>query len=389
YDDKTITYDKQGRPTNYLGKTMTWDNTGHLTVIDNTSNGTIRYTYLSDGQRHTKTVNGKTTTYHYNNGMLLSEQTGDETLRYYYDAAGKVTSFTYKKGSNAEVGYFYTRNLQGDIIAIYRNSDSALIGTYEYDLWGRLISKTEATKGIDTNGILAKNPFRYRGYYYDTETGFYNLNARYYDPEIRRFISPDDMIASVGTSVQGHNLFAYCFNNPVNMADPSGHWPREITAGIATVAAIVAGAGLLVGAPIVAIPAASVALAASAGYALQTAHYDIRKMLNTGIPVDRNAADLAEWVGPPNSPSAACHQYTAKDGENVKYVSPDGHREAVYDSQGNLVLDSRDIGTYNFWPSGTLNDNIGHFFCDIVPWIVFGNDDDPGPIINEINRFIK
>ncbi|MDE6016241.1 MAG: DNRLRE domain-containing protein [Acetatifactor sp.] len=228
YDDETITYDKQGRPTNYLGKTMTWDNIGHLTAIDNTSNGTIRYTYLSDGQRHTKTVNGKTTTYHYNNGLLLSEQTGDETLRYYYDATGKVTSFTYKKGSNAEVSYFYTRNLQGDIIAIYRNSDSKLIGTYEYDLWGRLVSETEVTKGIDTDGILAKNPFRYRGYYYDTETGFYNLSARYYDPEIRRFISPDDMIASVGTSVQGHNLFAYCFNNPVNMADPSGHWPTFI-----------------------------------------------------------------------------------------------------------------------------------------------------------------
>ncbi len=85
--------------------------------------------------------------------------------------------------------------------------------------------------------------------------------------------STDNLIASVGTSVQGHNLFAYCFNNPVNMADPSGHWPREITAGIATVAAIVAGAGLLVGAPIVAIPAAGVALAALAGYTLQTAHY--------------------------------------------------------------------------------------------------------------------
>ncbi len=382
-----------GRPTNYLGKTMTWDNTGHLTAIDNTSNGTIRYTYLSDGQRHTKTVNGKTTTYHYNNGMLLSEQTGDETLRYYYDATGKVTSLTYKKGSNAEVSYFYTRNLQGDIIAIYRNSDSALIGTYEYDLWGRPVSVTEATKGIDTNGILAKNPFRYRGYYYDTETGFYNLSARYYDPEVRRFISADDMIASVGTSVQGHNLFAYCFNNPVNMADPSGHWPREITAGIATVAAIVAGAGLLVGAPIVAIPAASVAIAASAGYSLQTAHYDVRKSLNTDIPQNEDDAVLAKWHGPDTDnlgPSAACHQYTAKDGKNVKYVSPDGHREAIYNKDRQLVLDSRDIGTYNISPSGTPLGTVGHFFYDIVPWIVFGNDDDdPGPIINEINRFIK
>ncbi len=204
-----------------------------------------------DGQRHTKTVNGKTTTYRYNNGLLLSEQTGDETLRYYYDATGKVTSFTYKKGSNAEVSYFYTRNLQGDIIAIYRNSDSALIGTYEYDLWGRPVSETEI-KGIDTNGILAKNPFRYRGYYYDTETGFYNLSARYYDPEIRRFISPDD-IAVLNANFENmgqYNLYVYCWNNPVNMTDETGNWPtwvKKTIAVVAVAAVVVAATAITVG----------------------------------------------------------------------------------------------------------------------------------------------
>ena len=166
-------------------------------------------------------------TYHYNNGILLSEQSGDETLRYYYDAAGKVTTLTYKKGTGAEVSYFYARNLQGDITAVCRNSDSKPIGTYKYDLWGRPVSVTEAAKGIDTDGILTRNPFRYRGYYYDVETGFYYLNARYYDPEIRRFISADDLIASAGTSVQGHNLYTYCFNDPVNMVDSTGRWPTH------------------------------------------------------------------------------------------------------------------------------------------------------------------
>ena len=230
YDGKTITYDSMGRPTNYLGRIMTWDKTGSLTAIGSTGSGNaaapaIRYTYLSDGQRRTKTVNGKTTTYRYNNGMLLSEQTGDETLRYYYDATGKVVSLTYRKGSSPEVSYFYTRNLQGDIIAIYRNSDSALIGTYEYDLWGRPVSVTEAAKGIDTDGILTRNPFRYRGYYYDAETGFYNLNARYYDPEIRRFISADDIAyLGVGDELASYNLFAYCGNNPIMGYDPTGNW---------------------------------------------------------------------------------------------------------------------------------------------------------------------
>ncbi len=76
--------------------------------------------------------------------------------------------------------------------------------------------------------------------------------------------------------------------------------------------------------------------------------------------------------------------------DNVKYVSPDGHKEAIYDSQGNLVTDSRDIGTYNYSPSGTIWGSVGHFFVDILPWVVFGNDDnDPGPLANELIRIFN
>ena len=89
-------------------------------------------------------------------------------------------------------------------------------------MWGRPVSVQEASAGIDKDGILLKNPLRYRGYYYDEETGFYYLNARYYDPQVRRFISADNLIASPGISVQGYNLFAYCDNNPVNKVDYTG-----------------------------------------------------------------------------------------------------------------------------------------------------------------------
>ncbi len=140
----------------------------------------------------------------------------------------KPVSLGYQKGTGAEVGYFFARNGQGDIVAVYRSSDSKLIGTYEYDLWGRPISTTEATAGIDTDGILSKNPLRYRGYYFDEETGFYYLQSRYYDAGVRRFISADSLIADVGSSVQGHNLFAYCFNNPIDMSDDTGCWPKWI-----------------------------------------------------------------------------------------------------------------------------------------------------------------
>ena len=177
---------------------------------------------MGDGQRRSKTVNGVTTTYHYNNGMLLFETTGDETLRYYYDSTGKVASLAYKKGDEEEQSYFYTRNAQGDIIGVYRSKDSKLMGTYEYDLWGRLVSA--ASTEDDTNNITGKNPYRYRGYYYDSETGFYYLTARYYDPQIRRFISADSMNALMiaTTDVTCKNLFVYAENNPVTGKDASG-----------------------------------------------------------------------------------------------------------------------------------------------------------------------
>ena len=70
------------------------------------------------------------------------------------------------------------------------------------------------------------NPFRYRGYYYDTETGYYYLNSRYYDPTTGRFLNADNRISGAGGDIRGYNLFSYCFNNPVNMSDQDGNWPQ-------------------------------------------------------------------------------------------------------------------------------------------------------------------
>lgn len=64
--------------------------------------------------------------------------------------------------------------------------------------------------------------FRYR---YDTETGLYYLNSRYYNPDWGRFINADSLGGDVGTLLS-HNLFAYCMNNPVNMTDENGYWPN-------------------------------------------------------------------------------------------------------------------------------------------------------------------
>ena len=228
YDGKSISYDEMGTPINYMGAKMTWDVKGNLTSVSGRNGKSAAYAYLADGQRYTKTTGGKTTAYLYNNGLLLSETTGNEVINYYYDSDGTVLGIGYKKGTNDEKHYFFEKNAFGDVIAVYRNSDSVLIGTYEYDLWGNPVSVKEAAGGRDTDGILQKNPFRYRCYYYDTETGFYYLNSRYYDPQIRRFISADDRILKTEESVKGYNLFSYCQNAPLGMADYDGHSPTLV-----------------------------------------------------------------------------------------------------------------------------------------------------------------
>jgi RHS repeat-associated protein len=89
--------------------------------------------------------------------------------------------------------------------------------SYTYDTWGKLISTTGSLAGT----IGVKNPYRYRGYRYDIETGLYYLQSRYYNPDWGRFINADG-ITGVEGELLTHNMFAYCVNNPVNMQDLSG-----------------------------------------------------------------------------------------------------------------------------------------------------------------------
>ena len=113
--------------------------------------------------------------------------------------------------------YLFAKNAQGDILYIYNTSGTRL-ATYTYDAWGKCYV-TYQNGGASTSARY--NPFRYRGYYYDTETGFYYLNSRYYDPELGRFLNADGYINGNG-DILGFNMFAYCSNNPVMYKDPSG-----------------------------------------------------------------------------------------------------------------------------------------------------------------------
>ena len=114
--------------------------------------------------------------------------------------------------------FWYEKNLQGDIVAVY-NSSGAKVATYNYtDAWGNH-SISYSNGGASTGAQY--NPFRYRGYYYDTDLGMYYLQSRYYDAKICRFISAD-IYVSTGQGIIGFNMYAYCRNKPVTRVDDEG-----------------------------------------------------------------------------------------------------------------------------------------------------------------------
>ncbi len=121
-------------------------------------------------------------------------------MRFFYDSTGKRVGF-----ANGTMLFYYLYNLQGDVIAIVRAATGQIVAKYSYDAWGKC-TVTNATG----YAVGDKNPFRYRGYYYDTETGLYYLNSRYYNPEFGRFISADGQLS--GGNIAGANLYAYCYH---------------------------------------------------------------------------------------------------------------------------------------------------------------------------------
>ena len=208
-------YDALGNPSSYKGKTLTWTR-GRMLA----SCGSDSYLYDMDGVRQEKTVNGVTHTYYTDGTKIIAEKVGDKVFEYYYDAQGVIG---FKYDGNV---YYYKKNLLGDVDRIY-DANKNLVAEYKYDAWGnhRIYNSVgiDITEDMSYNNNVAKlNPFRYRGYYYDTETGLYYLNSRYYDPSIGRFINADDIGYIQPEQINGLNLFAYCGNNPVMYTDPDG-----------------------------------------------------------------------------------------------------------------------------------------------------------------------
>jgi len=210
YNGASITYDSLGNPLTYGSGTFTWDKGRQLSVV-NTGTKSISYKYNAEGLRTRKTEGNVTTEYTWVSGLLMSMTDGTNTLQFSYSPEGEALSVKYN-GTD----YYYIRNLQGDVTGIYNYVGSVVV-KYAYDAWGKIISVT----GSMANTLGKLNPFRYRSYIYDEETGFYYLQSRYYDPEIGRFINAD-IFVSTGTGLNGFNMFAYCGNNPVMYVDVTG-----------------------------------------------------------------------------------------------------------------------------------------------------------------------
>ena len=211
YDGEDIRYDANGNPTTYRGYTMAWQGR-RLTSATNGTN-TVSYAYDENGIRTQKTVNGTATQYRYHGSVLISQVTGSNKLLFSYDANGNVVAVNYNG-----TYYYYVRNGQGDVVRLIDGSNNTVV-EYAYDSWGTPLSTT----GTLATTLGVQNPFRYRGYVYDAETGLYYVTSRYYDPEIGRFLNADNIgYLGAGSNLTGYNLFAYCGNNPVTGYDPAG-----------------------------------------------------------------------------------------------------------------------------------------------------------------------
>ena len=230
FGNELFEYDVLGNPTKFRGMTATWEKGRRLKSLNDGTN-TVQYTYDGTGLRQSKTVGNITTTYTYDSNDRLIKEEGLKTIEYIYGNDGII-------GIKINgTPYLFRKNLFGDITHII-DSTGNLVGKYSYTAHG------ECTIETDIAGVATDNPIRYRGYYYDEDTNLYYLKSRYYDPEIGRFITIDDIGYLDPQSINGLNLYCYCLNNPIMRVDTSGHlpeWLRDvIDIGLYVVSAVVA-----------------------------------------------------------------------------------------------------------------------------------------------------
>ena len=248
FNGASITYDAVGNPlTYYNGSTFGW--TGRSLTSATKGGASYTFTYDDGGIRQSKTKDGKTTTYYYDGGKLIAERNNDAAVIYIYDELGRPLGcrvFVFETDATFNAGYYvydywYVCNLQGDVVEML-DTNGNTVAIFSYDPYGNITSKAYS-KG---SPFAAYSNLYYRGYYYDSDLELYYVSSRYYDSQAGRWINadiPEALTANLEEFAQ-YNLFAYCFNNPVNMSDETGAWPSWLKKAIAvvTVAAVVVAA---------------------------------------------------------------------------------------------------------------------------------------------------
>jgi RHS repeat-associated protein len=239
------------------------------------------------------------------------------------------------------VSYLYVTNLQGDVMAIINQSGELLV-EYTYDAWGNILSVTGPL--ADTLG--ADNPLRYRGYVYDTETGLYYLQSRYYNPEISRFINADAFV-STGQGILGNNMFAYCGNNPVMYIDAAGNEPISILIG--TVVAYAASALVL--------------MLLGNNLARELSEMPAQSALPSSNDVIKNGINSIENQATINYAKKSKKSGKEKSSDKPSYVSQDDIDPSKTAQQNATDILNQKFGEGN-WPKGPGSD-----FNKIVKWI--------------------
>ena len=287
-----------------------------------TGTQTVTHEYL--------TLNGKVA-----RETIRTNNTLTAVLDFIYDESGKPFALKYSTDGTSFETYYYVLNLQGDVVKLIQ-ANGHVVAQYTYDAWGKI---------LDSGGNLAEvNPLRYRGYYYDNETGFYYLQSRYYDPANRRFINADIYASTDSSDAVACNMFAYCGNNPVTNSDESGEFfGTAVIVGI-IFCAVVGGVEAYCSAKSSGASAKEAWIQGGIGLVSAAATSAVAAISGIGIPL---AAAISAGIGCASSvASEAVHYAFNKDDPDYEFD--------VFESCANVIT-----GTVGNALSGALSAGIG------------------------------
>ncbi|MCM1142199.1 MAG: hypothetical protein NC453_26815, partial [Muribaculum sp.] len=239
-EQTVYTYDKNGNQVKKVAdgktETNTYDGLNQLIGFTN-GETTASYAYNVDGLRYEKTVDGQKINHVWDGGKQIVADVIDNQFYEadcYIRGTNLVAKYNYRNGDKSEYTY-YTQNAHGDVVNL-TDKNGKVTKKYTYDAFG-------VEKNIDENDT---NAFRYCGEYYDSESGTIYLRARYYDPEIGRFISRDSFSGKQGDPLS-LNRYTYCHNNPLVYVDAEGNLAFLAAIGIgAGVGALISGAAKVI-----------------------------------------------------------------------------------------------------------------------------------------------